>query len=111
MRKRNLGGRVMVGMMFLRRRKMTVEDSRSVHSESHGSESEDTSEQLANPNSSAGISKTLRKLVRDMKGKDGEAWKLMLDGLVEHERRVASLEKKSVKNSGESGLCLTLNIL
>ena len=60
----------------------------------------------ANSLTSAGLHKELLKLINGVKGKGGDALKMLVDGFVEQERRVASLEKKSAKNSGESGLKL-----
>ena len=81
------------------------EDFHSVHSDSEGSESDDVSEQ-ANSLTSAGLRKELLKLINGVKGKGGDDLKMFVDEFVEQERRVASLEKKSAKNSGESGLKL-----
>ena len=77
-------------------------DFHSVHSDSEESESDDMSEQ-ANNLSSAGLRKELLKLIKEQGGEGGDALKMLVEGYVDQERRVAALEKKSARNSGESG--------
>ena len=83
-------------------------DFHSVHSDSEESVSDDMSEQ-ANNLSSAGLRKELLKLIKEQGGEGGDALKMLVEGYVDQERRVAALEKKSARNSGESGFMLDVN--
>ena len=77
-----------------------------MHSDSEDSVSGDMSEQANNLGSgptSAGIRRELLKLLKEQENQGGEVIKMLVEGYVEQERRVAALEKKGARNSGESG--------
>ena len=73
-----------------------------MHSDSEDSVSDYMSEQASNL-TSAGIRKELLKLLKEQGDQGGDVVKMLVEGYVEQERRVAALEKKSARNSGESG--------
>ena len=58
---------------------------------------------LGSGSTSAGIRSELLKLLKEQGDQGGEVIRKLVEGYVEQERRVAALEKKSARNSGESG--------